>query len=69
MFTTPAGCAGATAVIFVFETTVKLAAATLPKVTPVAPVKLVPVMVTEVPPAVLPEVGLSAVTVGTAAAV
>ena len=38
-----------------------------PMVTEVAPVKSVPVMVTAVPPAVGPAVGLIAVTVGTAA--
>jgi hypothetical protein len=43
--------------------TVKLAAAAVPKVTVMASVKLVPVMVTEVPPAVVPEVGLKEVTV------
>ena len=37
------------------------------EVHPVAPVKLVPVMVTVVPPAEGPEVGLTPVTVGTAA--
>ena len=36
----------------------------VPNLTPVAPVKLVPVMVTVVPPAVVPEVGLIPVTVG-----
>ena len=35
-----------------------------PNFTAVAPVKLVPVIVTVVPPAVGPEVGLTAVTVG-----
>jgi hypothetical protein len=39
-------------------------AALAPKSTAVAPVKLVPVMVTLVPPAVVPEVGLTPVTVG-----
>ena len=59
-----AAWAGETAVISVDETTVKLVAATVPKTTLVAPVKLVPVMVTVVPPAVGPEVGEMAVTVG-----
>ena len=45
----------------------KVVAAVAPNLTPVAPVKLVPVIVTEVPPAVGPELGLTAVTVGTVA--
>jgi len=48
--TAPAAWAGATATIVACETTVKLAAGVPPKVTDVAPVKLVPVIVTEVPP-------------------
>ena len=48
-------------------TTVKLVAETPPNLTSVAPVKLVPVMVTLVPPAVGPEFGLTLVTVGAAA--
>jgi hypothetical protein len=51
------------------EKTVKLLAGTLPKDTLRAPVKLVPVMVTRVPPPVLPEVGDTAVTAGAEAAV
>jgi hypothetical protein len=39
-------------------------AALPPKVTEVAPPRLVPVMVTEVPPAVVPEVGAIEVIVG-----
>ena len=62
----PAAWAGETAVISVAETTVKLVAATVPKSTLVAPVKPVPVMVTVVPPAVVPEVGEIEVTAGTA---
>jgi len=50
------------------ETTVKLEAGAPPNVTAVAPVKLVPVIVTVVRPAVLPEVGLMAVMVGTVGA-
>ena len=42
--------------VAVFTTTP--VAAVVPNLTPVAPVKLVPVMVTVVPPAVVPEVGL-----------
>ena len=56
--------AGDVAVIDVAELTVKLAAAVLPNFTAVAPVKLVPVMVTEVPPEFRPDPGLTAVTVG-----
>ena len=44
--------------------TVKPVAAVPPKFTLVAPVKLVPVMVTDVPPAVEPDVGEMLVTVG-----
>ena len=54
--------------ILVAETTVKLVAATAPKTTLVAPVKLVPVMVTVVPPLVGPDLGETAVTVGAATA-
>ena len=63
--TVPAASAGSTAVICVAELTVKLVAAVLPNFTAVAPVKLVPVMTTVVPPAVGPVLGLTAVTVGT----
>ena len=62
----PAGRAGATAVICVADTTVKLTA-TPPKWTAVAPVKLVPVMVTLVPPRAEPELGLIDVMVGAVA--
>ena len=55
--------AGAVAVIWVGPFTV-YAAGVEPKVTPVAPVKLVPVMVTDVPPVVEPEVGETPVTEG-----
>ena len=64
--TTAAACAGEVAVIWVAEATVKPEAAVVPKWTAVAPVKLVPVMVTEVPPAVGPEVGATELTVGAA---
>ena len=59
-----AAWAGETAVICVDETTVKLVAATVPKRTWVVPLKPVPVMVTEVPPAAGPEVGEMALTEG-----
>ena len=48
--TAPAGLAGVVAVIWVAELTVKLVAAVTPKLTALAPVKLVPVIVTVVPP-------------------
>ena len=56
--------AAVTAVIWVAELTVKLAAAVLPNCTAVAPVKLVPVMTTLVPPVAGPDVGARPVTVG-----
>ena len=62
--TAPAVCAGVVAVMEVELTTVTLVAAVPPNVT-VAPLKNpVPVIVTDVPPLVLPEVGEIAVTVG-----
>jgi hypothetical protein len=57
--------AGAVAVIWVSELTVTLVAAVAPNLTDVAPVKPVPVIVTTVPPAAGPEVGLMPVTLGT----
>ena len=51
--------AGVTAVTLVDETTTTLVAAIPPTVTLVAPVKLVPVIVIAVPPAVEPEVGVT----------
>ena len=62
--TGPATPAGETAVMeleVLFESPV---AATAPNCTAVAPVRLVPVMVTGLPPVVGPEVGLTPVTVG-----
>ena len=50
--------------IEVSEFTVKLVALTEPKLTPVAPVKPVPVRVTELPPTVEPKSELTPVTVG-----
>ena len=58
--------AGLSAVIEVSLTTVTLVAGVAPKSTAVAPVKPVPVIVTGVPPASVPLVGLKAVTVGAA---
>jgi hypothetical protein len=64
--TVPADPAGAVAVIDVSEMTVNVVAGLFPKLTAVAPVKLVPVIVTIVPPAVDPLVGDRLVTVGAA---
>ena len=63
-FTVPVP-AGLTAVIVVGLTTVTSVAGVVPKLTAVAPVKPVPVIVTTVPPAGEPEVGLMPETVGT----
>ena len=62
--TVPADSAGATAVIDVAELTVTLEAAVEPKLTVLPDTKPVPVIVTDVPPAVGPLVGLTTVTVG-----
>ena len=59
--------AGLSAVIEVSFTTVTFVAAFVPKSTAVAPVKPVPVIVTRVPPASGPLVGLRPVTAGAAA--
>lgn len=61
--TVPAAPAGEVAAMVVDDVTENVAAAP-PKVTPDAPVKPVPVIVTGVPPAVLPVAGDSCVTVG-----
>ena len=63
----PAVPAGATQVSVVALMTTTPVAATPPMVTPVAPVKLVPVIVTRVPPAAVALLGEIAVTVGAAA--
>jgi len=60
----PAAFAGVVAVIEVALTTVKLVTATPPIVTLVAPVKYVPAIVTEPPPPVVPELGVTELTVG-----
>lgn len=65
MSTVPFDEAGVTAVIDVSEFTVKLAE-TVPKSTADAPVKPVPVIVMDVPPATDPVGGVTAVTVGAA---
>jgi hypothetical protein len=64
--TGPADPAGEVAVMEESEFTMKLVAGVEPKLTAVAPVKLVPAIVTLVPPAVDPELGLTLVTVGSA---
>ncbi len=56
--------AGEVAVIWVSELTVNEVAAVAPNATAVAPVNPVPVIVTEVPPACGPLLGLTLVTVG-----
>ena len=60
--------AGATAVMLVAEFTVTLVAAVVPKFTEDALVKLVPMTVTEVPPAIEPLTGPMPDTVGAKAA-
>ena len=63
--TVPGDSAGEMAVIEVGEFTVTAVAVMLPNITVAEEVKLVPVMVTEVPPAIGPLVGVIEVTVGT----
>ena len=65
--TAPTWPSGEEAVIWVAELTVKLAALVVPNLTPLAPVRLVPVMVTVVPPAIVPLAGEMLVTLGMAA--
>ena len=64
--TAPAAWAGVVAVICVALFTVKLVALTPPKVTLMTPVKFVPVMVTDVPPASVPDEGVMLPIVGAA---
>ena len=64
--TAPALPAGEVAERLVALLTVKLVAAVVPNFTAVAPVKLVPVIDTLVPPASGPLMGLTEVTVGAA---
>jgi hypothetical protein len=64
--TPPAVCAGVVAVIVVLLVAVIPVALAPPKVTAVAPVKPLPVIVTDVPPPVGPLLGLMLVTVGVA---
>jgi hypothetical protein len=60
----PEDPAGDTAVTVVEDVTMNDAAGTEPNLTAVAPLKLVPVTVSEVPPAVEPVFGLTEETVG-----
>ena len=60
----PAACTGDIAVICVSEFTVKLVAEVAPKLTTVTLVRPEPVMVTDVPPAMEPAVGLTEVITG-----
>jgi hypothetical protein len=64
MSTVPAVPGGLVAEILLLPRTVNDAAAVLPNFTLVAPVRFVPLMVTLVPPAAVPEFGLMLVTVG-----
>jgi hypothetical protein len=59
-----ADSAGDFTVMEVADTTVRLVPAVLPKSTTVAPVKLLPVSVTDVPPLIVPTAGDTALTVG-----
>ena len=67
--TAPAACAGVVAVMVVLLVTATLVAALPPKLTAAPETKLVPLMVTFVPPAVDPLVGAILVTVGATGAV
>ena len=62
--TTPAALAGEVTVILVAEFTVKAVVPVVPNVTAVAPVNHVPVIVTRVPPDVVPFAGEMKLTVG-----
>ena len=62
--TAPAACIAVVAIIDVLFTTVTPVAAVPPKLTVAPARKFVPVMVTAVPPPVLPELGEIALTVG-----
>jgi hypothetical protein len=62
--TVPVACAGVVAVIDVLLTTVTLLAAVPPKVTVAPDTNSVPVIVTTVPPTVVPELGDTDVIVG-----
>jgi hypothetical protein len=62
--TTPAAWTGDVAVTLVGDVIMNPVAADAPKVTAVVPVRWVPVMVTCVPPVVVPDVGVTEVTLG-----
>jgi len=64
--TVPAVSAGETAVILVAESATKLVAPIAPNFTVIAPLKLVPVIVTVVPPPTGPLAGATFLTVGSA---
>jgi hypothetical protein len=66
MVTNPNAWAGAVAVICVSLTTVRAVAAVPPRVTPVVPIRFVPVIVTLLPPAIGPAPGAMLVKVGIA---
>ena len=68
-FTAPAACAGVVAVIDVLLATVTPVAAVPPIVTVAPDTKFVPVMVTGVPPSVVPDVGEIELTPGAEPAV
>ncbi len=57
--TVPATCAPVTALTVVGDVTVKLVAGVVPNWTAVAPIRFVPVIVTVVPPLVVPDVGVN----------
>ena len=62
--TTPGAPAGLIAVTVPLEFRVKELAATVPNWTPVVPARCVPVMITAVPPVIMPEETLRPVTAG-----
>src|SRR3989442_6884986 len=64
MFTAPAACAGVVAVIVMLFTTLTPVAALPPRLTVAPGAKLVPVIVTAVPPVVGPDEGATLPTVG-----
>jgi hypothetical protein len=65
--TVPAACALVLATTLVVPVTEKLVAVVVPNLTEVAPFRLVPVIVTVVPPLVDPPVGVNEVMVGAGA--
>jgi hypothetical protein len=65
--TVPAAWAGSFTLIFVGSITRTVVAGVVPNFTELAPVKLEPPISTVVPPAVVPEVGVSPVIVGVGA--